>query len=272
MSVYNKVAPKDLIQSIKSMLDQSVPPEQFVIVEDGPLDKHLSKIIDSYLRKHPKLFTVVKLDKNMGLAYALNEGLCVARNELIARMDCDDWSFPKRCEKQIMKFNEDNELVICGTCVSFYKDDIKKPLNYTRKYPIHADEIRKALKRSDPFCHPSVMYKKSAVVNSGCYDPSFRRRQDYDLFSRMIITNKGKGYNIDECLLLFKMDDDYFLRNKSKESCKNRVLVQKKILKRGGCSVLDYLIVKISMLFIRMMPSFMYRKIHKSFNRGKANG
>ena len=75
MSVYDKEKPEYLKQSIESMLNQTVKPEQFVVVEDGALNKSLSDIIDKYKADFNELFTIVKLQVNGGLGNALNQGL-----------------------------------------------------------------------------------------------------------------------------------------------------------------------------------------------------
>ena len=45
MSVYYKEKAEYLELAIESMLNQTVPPEQFVIVEDGPLTDELEQVI-----------------------------------------------------------------------------------------------------------------------------------------------------------------------------------------------------------------------------------
>ena len=113
MSVYDKEKPEYLKQSIESMLNQTVKPEQFVVVEDGALNKSLSDIIDKYKADFNELFTIVKLQVNGGLGNALNQGLKACRNELVARMDSDDISLPRRCEKELKLFLDNPELSIC---------------------------------------------------------------------------------------------------------------------------------------------------------------
>ena len=104
MSVYKNVKIIDLKNSIESMLHQTAKPEQFVIVQDGPVGNDLNDLISTYEENYSEIFTIIKLDENKGLAYALNVGMNACRNNLIARMDSDDYSLPKRCEKQIRMF------------------------------------------------------------------------------------------------------------------------------------------------------------------------
>ena len=262
MSVYSKVKTEELKISIDSMLRQTVPPEQFVLVEDGPLPGFLDELIRDYDNSNAGLFTIVKLKENSGLAVALNEGLSVARNELVARMDSDDYSLPTRCEKQLKRFANDENLILIGTDTAHFIDQIDHRIPMTKTRPHDWEGIKKTLRRFSPFAHPSVMYKRSAVLACGGYDPILRRRQDYDLFSKMVNGYNYKAENIPEVLLLFRADRDFLLRNKNWDSCKSRIRVQRRIYKRKECSLYDYLYVVFSMIATFILPMSLYEKIY----------
>ena len=110
MSLYVKEKPEYLRLAIDSMLNQTVIPDEIVIVEDGPLNDSLYSVLYEYEGK----ITRVRSEKNIGLGLALNVGLKACRNELVARMDTDDISKPDRCEKQLKRFEEKTELAIVG--------------------------------------------------------------------------------------------------------------------------------------------------------------
>src|SRR5690625_661255 len=97
MSVYQNENPSYFKTSIESMINQSLPPNQIVIVKDGPLTDELEKVIENYKVKSRNLFTIISLKENVGLGKALNYGLEKCKNELIARMDTDDISLQERC-------------------------------------------------------------------------------------------------------------------------------------------------------------------------------
>ena len=88
-SVYKSDNPEYLRLSIESMLLQTVPSDDYVIVEDGPLPQELENVILRFRRSNPEI-KVVRLETNVGLGKALNAGLEACRNELVARMDSDD--------------------------------------------------------------------------------------------------------------------------------------------------------------------------------------
>lgn len=266
MSVYIKEKAEYLRQSIDSMLKQTVFPEQFVIVKDGPLSSELNNVIGAYVKDFPDLFTVVAIKENVGLGRALDCGIEVCRNELVARMDSDDISLPSRCEQQLKLFANDPELAIVGTNIDEFYDD-PSDVQFARVVPSDYEGIKKSIGRITPFNHPTVMYKKSEVIRCGGYG-KMRRKQDRDLFSRMI--NMGcKARNIDESLLLFRSNKDNYKRRKSWTYCKSTIDVTIAIWKRGHCSFGDLLYVFIGQMVLFLMPLPVMKLISDNLLRKK---
>ncbi len=101
MSVYKNDNPVWLHEAILSILNNTIKPNDFVIVKDGPVTKEIDEVISSFQAKNPDVFNIVALEKNMGLGPALNKGILACKNNLIARIDADDISDEKRIEKQL---------------------------------------------------------------------------------------------------------------------------------------------------------------------------
>ena len=99
MSLYKKENPQWFQMAVASMVNQTVKPEQIVIVEDGRLPDELEIVVKGYEISDPSLFTVVRNPVNQGLGKALNTGLQVCHNELVARMDTDDICVPDRLQQ-----------------------------------------------------------------------------------------------------------------------------------------------------------------------------
>jgi hypothetical protein len=125
------------------------------------------------------------------------------------------------------------------------------------------------MKRRSPFNHPTVMYKKSEVIRCGGYG-KMRRKQDLDLFSRMI-NNGCYAENIDKSLLLFRSNIDNLKRRKSWSYCKSYIYVQYKIWKRGHCSFNDLVYVIIGQFFLLFAPIGLVKKISKKYLRNNIN-
>ena len=263
MSLYNKEKPERLRQAIDSILAQSVAPNEIIIVKDGRLTPELSNILDEYSNKS-ELFNIVGYEENKGLGFALNYGLKHCRNELVARMDTDDIAKYDRCEKQLTIFAENPNMSLLGSSVDeFYIN----PCNIIsqRVVPTDHKEIYNFAKRRSAFNHPTVMYKKSRVLNLGGYG-NMRRNQDIDLFGRMLYSGLIAG-NIEESLLLFRCDDNLAKRRKSWENTKSYIYTIKKFWKMGYSSFIDYAIVVIAQTFMFIIPVKLQHLIYKKFLR-----
>ena len=157
MSVYSKENPAWLKLAIESIQDQTLPTSDFVLVCDGPLTPELDGVIAEKHCQMGEILMVVRLEKNVGLGNALNEGIKHCRNELVARMDSDDIAYPDRCEKQVAIFNKYPIVSICsGTVMEFSKNP--ETINCKRVLPEKNKEIIEFAKKRNPFNHPCVMY------------------------------------------------------------------------------------------------------------------
>ena len=132
MSVYYKEKPDYLSLSIESMLNQTVKPDEFIIIKDGPLTPELDEVIDTFVNMHPDLFNIITNEVNLGLGLALAKGIEASKNELIARMDSDDYVVNTRCERQLEKFQEDPRLGIVGSYEAEFIDDVENVISIHR--------------------------------------------------------------------------------------------------------------------------------------------
>lgn len=264
MSLYIKENPDYLRLAIDSMLNQTVTPNEIVIVEDGPLNDGLYEVISEYIEKYPDLFNIVVSEKNIGLGLALNEGLKACKNELVARMDTDDISKPQRCEKQLKVFRSKPELSIVGSFVDEFYSSPSQVVS-TRAVPEKHEDIYNFAKKRSAFNHPAVMYRKSKVLEFGGY-ADLRRNQDVDLFGRMLFAG-CKAENIGESLLWFRSNDALAKRRKSWENTKSYIDTVKRFWKMGFASFSDYLIVAIAQTGMFLMPIKLQHWIYKKFLR-----
>lgn len=259
MSLYKKENPEYLRIAIDSMLNQTVAPDEIVLVEDGPLTDELYAVLDEYPMLHR-----VKNEINLGLGLALNVGLKECRNELVARMDTDDCSKPERCEKQLQRFLEKPYLAIVGSHIYEFVDDISNVISQ-RIVPITYEEIFKFAKKRSAFNHPAVMYSKTAVLENNGY-ADLKRNQDVDLFGRMLF-NGYKAENIDEALLWFRSSDELAKRRKSWQNTWSYIATIRNFWKMGYSSFTDYAIVGIAQTGMYLMPIKLQNYIYKNFLR-----
>ena len=110
MSVYYKENPKYFRLSLMSILEQTVKPDEIIIVKDGPLNSELEKVLNDFAEY--EIIKIIELETNKGLGEALNIGIKNCTNEIIARMDTDDIAKKDRCEKQLNVFKANKNLDI----------------------------------------------------------------------------------------------------------------------------------------------------------------
>lgn len=264
MSVYGKDNPEYLVAAINSMLAQTVLPEQFVIVIDGPISNELKQIIITYWNGNKKLFTILPLRHNCGLGNALNVGLRHCRNELVARMDADDISLPERCEKELKEFSKDPDLAICGCNIDEFEDDPENVVT-SRVVPSDYEHIRQFMRRRQAFNHPTVVYKKTEVLQIGGYK-TLKRKEDFDLFSRML-TAGCMARNLGEALYLYRVSQDNYKRRKSLDNFKSAIYVYWRHLRRRGCTVLDFVFISFAELVFFLAPYLIVKVLSDKFLR-----
>ena len=209
MSVYYKENSEYLKQAIESIQAQTFPTDDFVLVCDGPLNQELDSVIKKKQQEMKNILNVVRLKKNAGLGNALNKGIQQCKNELVARMDSDDISYPDRCEKQLTVFNTYPEISVCSGIVEEFATN-PKVVESRRVPPETQEEIREFAKVRNPFNHPCVMYKKPDVEAVGSYK-DFYLLEDYYLWVRMIMAGY-QGYNLQEPLLHMRAGTDMYIR------------------------------------------------------------
>lgn len=209
MSVYVKEKPMFLRTAMDSIWNQTVGTDDFVLVCDGPLTDELNEVVSEMEAAHSGTLHVVRLDKNGGLGNALNIGIRQCRNELVARMDSDDISRPDRCERQLRVFAEHPDVSICSGIVEEFTTS-PTIIEAKRVPPETQEEILSFARKRNPFNHPCVMYKKSAVEAAGGYQ-DFYLLEDYYLWVRMLMAG-NHGYNLQEPLLWMRAGSEMYKR------------------------------------------------------------
>lgn len=263
MTVYTKDNPDYFALSLDSMINQTCKPDEIVIVKDGSIRKQLQDIIDSRKNRQVKIIQL-QLPVNKGLGLALNEGIKICKNELIARMDADDYSMPNRCELQLKMFEKYPDLDIIGCPVDEFVDDIDNVVG-CRNVPYTNDEIYVFAKKRDPFNHPTVMYKKSVVLKAGMYS-DYRKNQDTDLWIKML-SNGAQCMNLKEHVFRFRFDSDTYRKRKSWVNTKILLEIRYKAWQSGFNTFFDFLLVATSQIGVYMLPVWFQRWLYTAVLR-----
>lgn len=209
MSVYKNEEPLYFAEAMDSILMQTVLPSEIILIRDGIVPESLQIVIDDFLEKSTVPITYIPLLENRGLGNALRVGVQVSSNELIARMDSDDVSVPDRFELQISEFKSDQSLDLLGGQVLEFENNVAKIVG-KRNVPLSHEQIAEYLKRRNAFNHPTVMFKRSAVLLAGNYaDRHFV--EDYDLWCRML-SKRCRFRNLSETLVYMRVSPDMYKR------------------------------------------------------------
>ena len=254
MSVYYKERPEYLQQSMESILHQTVPASDFVLVCDGPLTPELDAVIEKMQQKFGAILHVHQLKVNGGLGKALNAGLEQCKYELVARMDSDDVSRPERCEKQLQVFTEHPEYSLVSGIVEEFDGDIHN-VTGCRAVPETQQEILRFAKKRNPFNHPCIMYKKSSVQAVGSYQ-DFYLLEDYYLWIRML--QQGYlGYNIQEPLLWMRAGSAMYKRRGGWKYVESQKKLFAYMEKSGFIGKKDYWIQSMVRLVGAVVPNWL---------------
>ena len=194
MSTYNEE--KYIRDSVESVLNQTYPYFELIIVNDGSTDS-TADILKTFNDSRIRIFD----KENSGLPDSLNQGIKMARYDWIARMDGDDIAEPTRFEKQIEAIN-DKVGVIGG---QFYVIDSFGGLmsEEVSNKPLSSFGCKKSiLLGMSPFAHPSVIFRKELIEKWGGYDTNFTAAQDLELWSRLAPSTKMK--NLSDSVLKYR--------------------------------------------------------------------
>ena len=262
MPVYAGSRPEYLKESIDSMLAQTLPPDDFVVVCDGPVGDEINTVLASYGAS----LRVVRGKNHAGLGHTLNGGLRFCKNDVVARMDDDDIAAPDRCEKQIKILEEHPETGIVSAYVAEFSGGDPANVRSVRAVPETQEEILRFARHRTPFNHPAVMFRKQAVLTAGGYRP-MEKHEDYYLWVRMLQAGV-KGYNLQEPLVYMRASDEMFSRRGGAAHFRTALTFEKYLLESDFISFPEYLRNLSERFVVEMLiPDAVRAKLYRSVLR-----
>lgn len=261
LSVYYRENPQFLKQALESTwFDQSLKPDEIVVVKDGPLTEKLDKIIADFAKTAPVV--IVALEKNQGLGAALNIGITHCTHEIIARMDSDDICYPVRFQKQMEFLIKNPTIDLVSSWIDEFIETPEQHIVSTRKLPESHPEVIKFAQKRCPVNHPVVVFKKSAVLKAGGYQ-HFPLFEDYYLWARMLMSG-AKFHNLQESLLYFRTNPETYKRRGGFKHALVEIRMQFKFREIGLIKLPRMLQNILIRLTVRLMPnklrSLFYKK------------
>ncbi len=226
--VYYKDNPEWFELAVQSILNQTIKPNEVVLVVDGPSPENLSKIIKKYEKNN--IFKIIWLPNNLGHGNARRVGLENTSNELVALMDADDICLPNRFEQQLKYFEDNPELDIVGGDIAEFID-LESNIVGKRVVPQKDKEIKDYMKKRCPFNQMTVMFKKSSVMKAGGYLDWFCD-EDYYLWIRMFL-NKAIFANTGTVLVNVRVGKDMYARRGGIKYFLSEAKLQKFMYRKG---------------------------------------
>ena len=186
-------AGSDLAEAVASVRAQTERSFRLHVLDDGSTDgciESLGELNDDRIR-------IYRLPPR-GVAKTLNSALPLVTAPYVARVDADDLCADDRFERQLALLHERKDLVIVGSAIQIEGVD-GRPLG-TMRFPPDDFAIRRTLPRSNPFAHPAVMIRTSALRAVNGYDERFPRCEDYATWVRLL--EIGTGANLPGALVI----------------------------------------------------------------------
>ena len=267
MSVYKNDNALHFERALDSITDlQTVKPSEIVLVVDGPIGDELNAVIAKYEQKYAS-FKTVRLDENKGLGNALKVAVENCSYELIARMDSDDVSVSDRFEQQLRYFTDGSRRDMVGGDVTEFIDS-EDNLVGKRSVPTTHGKITEYMKSRCAFNHPTVMFKKSAVLEVGGYMDWFWN-EDYYLWIRMQLGG-AQFANTGTTLVNMRSGRDMYSRRGGKRYFDSEKKLQKFMLDKKMIGRVDYFKNVMKRFIVQcLLPNKLRGWVFRKFARKK---
>lgn len=211
-----------LSECINSILLQTFTDFELLIFNDGSTDNSYNEL----LKFNDSRIKIFNSDKNYGYVKHLNDGIQLAKGDFIVRMDADDICYENRFEKLLEFMIKNPDIGVCGSFVKVF--GISK--EYIWKFPLHNDSIKALLPFRIPFVHPSVIIRKSILLeNQINYQNDYLPAEDYEIWCKLSrVTNFA---NLPLILLRYRQHKSQISKEKKTVQQNNSDRVRKEYFK-----------------------------------------
>jgi glycosyltransferase involved in cell wall biosynthesis len=265
MSTYMGESAANLAAAIESIYAQTVPPDQIVLVIDGPVCDEQEAVIARYgADRRAGRIDIVRLPGGRGLAQAMNAGLEQCICDYVARMDSDDISMPDRLELQLAYVERDPSLEVVGSwSEEFFEDGTKSQLKIT---PVRHDAIVSALRWRNVLVHPALLIRTAALRQVGGYMAEFGKLEDYDLFVRLAQAGV-RFHNIPKVLVRVRSSLEQRARRGGLDYCVREVRFRLACFRRGFLNTRQFLLSTSMYVLFRLVSATSRRHAYAMVRR-----
>ena len=258
LPVYHRVLPEQFRASFASVVDQTEPVAEIIVVADGPLPDPLEDLV-TRLVAETSTASLERLEVNSGTGIATNLALAKATQPWFARQDADDISLPDRFEKSWRRLEVGDIAGLGGALAEFEGD----PSNIVgiRRLPATSAELARYVRVNCPINTPTSIVSVEAARAVGGIRP-LHLMEDYDLFARLV----AGGYrleNLPETLVLFRADPAMFQRRRDAKLIGAEWQMQRNLHRYGLVSRPRSWVNFVARMGARLMPAWLYAVMYQ---------
>lgn len=262
MSVYKNENPIYLKACLKSIENQTLMPNEVLLMLDGPIPEPLKQVIEEAKWDMPYLKTH-QIIENVQLGRALQQGVELCSYDLIARMDTDDVACLDRFQLQYDFMCAHPAIDVCGGWIKEFHDIGDK--TKLKQMPTQMNAIIPYAKYRNPVNHMTVMMRKKSVLKAGNYK-HFPFLEDYHLWIRML-SQGCEFYNLEQILVEVRANDCVYQRRGGVTYCKNHLSLRKLQHELKMTSRFEYVKGVCLSIAITMQPSVLRKVVYKTILR-----
>lgn len=254
--------------AVESLLDQTLTPDELLIVSDEHIRTKQQWLIDDWVDEYPDIVQQIEIPSSEGRGAARATGVEAASNELVALMDADDVSVDTRLERQAGFLKSTDTADAVGGFIAEYDSNLESQTG-VRKVPTDPSTIRKMAKIRCPMNHPTVMVRRSAVLDAGNYR-DLDYGEDWDLWLRML-QNGSQLWNLPTILVKARTGEDWH-KSRGSSIVFDEVRLQKRFVDDGTVNPAIAALNLGVRLPVRLAPDTMRREIYERLLRGQSTG
>lgn len=214
MTAYN--AAQTIAETITSVLNQTFPNFEFIIVNDGSTD-NTEEIVAGYKDKRIRL---LNNSNNMGIIDSANNGLEHCRGEYICRIDADDICHKDRFLHQYRFMERRPNCIVSGTHYRKIKNNKIAKSSSKHFFHVRDKKLRVEMLRNSPLGNPTVMFRKRLITEFGLqYDPEYLYCEDYAFFCQAM--KYGELHIINRPLVYYRQHSEQISTRYADQQCQN---------------------------------------------------
>ncbi|MBX2926530.1 MAG: glycosyltransferase family 2 protein [Saprospiraceae bacterium] len=248
ITVYNGMP--FLKEAIQGIQQQTYKHWELIVVDDQSTDASLS-----YLRLIDDERITILENGKMGRGKALNYGLKHCRGVYVAINDADDFSYPRRIEKQVHFLNSNPDYGLVGSnFTKLFSNGVKVDSHKS----LHNQSLRIELSKHSCVQHSTVLFRKSVLDEIGGYNTRIKYLFDRDIYIR--VAEVSKIANLPEHLVVINRHDNQFFLHTYKGFERQLHTLKVNFLAIAKLNLPKYLYISRTLTFVYSILSNYFRQ------------